>query len=872
MAESLADGTAAPPEPVIIKDSQGNPYTVDASELDTYLRSGEGYSIAPSEEQATAAGQVPIQTPGGAPQFVSPEEAQQRIQSFEADAGRTSAAIQAEEEQRYGGALQGARAASAGWLRGLTFGVSDQALTRLDPTLAPDLEALQRYRGGLSTAGELAGMAAPLLASGGSSALASGARGAGVVARGAVGAGELAGEGAAYLARTAGLAEGGLAARTIGSAARGATEVGLMEAGREVSQAAIQQRELEASKVVSAFGHGALIGGALMGGGTAAWGTAKGLGSAASSIGRWGAEKIAPGAAAAAEEQGAGFVRGMARQLEEELAAKSVGALKKEMREFTGEAFVRTGAKDRAVEMAQEMALKNTAEKAAMAKATLESAGRGVGEAIDNLVAMGARADTAALQSKIEGKIAEFSQRSGPQFRAAVRDAEQWLADLRANVADGDPRSLWKFKKDVGDSTVWKTGSDAYKSPLEQFKRELYHDADDLLLKTGESTGDAAFSEAWKAANREYQAAQWVKRSLDDKLAQQSNRILGLSEQIGGAAALVAGGGFTPAGIALAAGSAALQRLVKSYGADAGTLALKALREGNTQALSGLVDRAVGESVAGYLKAGAAKTVDATAGRAARTAASSQASSYAKETEIGKSLFGEQTAKKGEPKAPTRVAFAPALKASARGEVSDKQAKRAVEKIQASAQQQQAALERLAEQAPHLLPEIRGQLAASKRAHDYLLSKIPQSSNVTSTLTPQAEAPRMSKAQRDELLTAVRVVSDPLSVLDSLKAGKVTKAEVDALKATAPELYASVQQAVQAQLDARTEPLPYRQALDLSLLLGVVGHPSLDPAAVRSIQAAYGPPPQPAGPQPTPSAPKRAIHTSKDWALRPEES
>lgn len=850
MAEQLADGTEAPPEPVIIKDSQGNPYTVDASEVGDYLRGG-GYSIAPSHEQANEFGQIPIVDTSGNKALVSPEEAQARIQSFEAEGGRTADVLQAEEEQRYGGALQGARAVSLGVLGNIPGAIP--ALTAIDPTLAPDLQNLERYRPNAKMAGEVGGFAALTALTGG-----------------LTGAGNAGAAAATRLGTAAGLAEGGAALRALGAAGRGAMEFGLLEANREVNEAAIQQRELEASKVASAFGHGALIGGALMGGGSAVWGLTKGIAGGAVNLAKWGAEKAAPGAVAAAEEQGAGFVGGMARQLEEELAAKSLGALKKEMREFTGEAFVKTGAKDRAVEMAQELALKSTPEKAAMAKTMLESSGARVGEAIDSLVSMGAKADTTVLQSKIEGKIAEFSQRSGPQFRTAVRDAEQWLADLRANVADGNPKSLWKFKKDVGDSTVWKTGSDAYKSPLEQFKRELYHDADDLLLKTGESTGDAAFSETWKAANREYQAAQWVKRSLDDKLAQQSNRVLGLSEQIGGAAGLVAGGGFTPMGIAVAAGGAALQRLVKSYGADAGTLALKALREGNTQALSGLVDRAVGDSVSGYLKAGTAKAIAAATGKMSGAVARAQTSNFVKESEIGKQLFGEPVAKKGKAE-PARVAFTPALKPSPRAEVTDRQAKHAVAMIRQSAQQQQAALERLAEQAPHLLPEIRGQLAASKRAHDYLISKIPQSSNLTSTLTPQAEAPRMSKVQRDELLTAVRVVSDPLSVLDSLKAGKVTKAEVDALKATAPELYASVQQAVQAQLDARETPLPYREALDLSLLLGVVGHPSLDPAVARSIQAAYGPQPQ-ATSQQQPSAPKRTISMSKDWALRPEES
>ena len=62
--------------------------------------------------------------------------------------------------------------------------------------------------------------------------------------------------------------------------------------------------------------------------------------------------------------------------------------------------------------------------------------------------------------------------------------------------------------------------------------------------------------------------------------------------------------------------------------------------------------------------------------------------------------------------------------------------KHAVAMIQQSAQQQQAALERLAEQAPHL-PEIRGQLTAVSAPTITCSSEDPAGSNITATLTPK---------------------------------------------------------------------------------------------------------------------------------------
>ncbi len=848
-------------EPVIVRDAAGNDFTVDASELDSYVRSGQ-YSVSP--DQVSPTGEVPIRDVDGQQRLVAPGEAQERIASFLADGGQAAVAQEQATAREYGGAFQGVRALGAGIVSSVPGAIP--LLSQIAPEKVEEIRGFQRYRPGLMVGGEVLGTGAQLLAGG---AL---MRGIGAGTRAIAGAGELAAQGAGRLAATAGFAEGGLTARALGAAARGATEVGLFEANREVNQAFIEQRELQASKVASAFLNGALVGGALMGAGTVAWGGAKALGGLASQ----GASKVAD-AVAIGEAQGEGFVRGMARKLEEEFAAKSVGAGKGQFSEFAGESFARTGAKERAIELAQGMAFQSLEQKAALGKAALDRAGRAVGEAIDALSASGAKADAAPILQGLREKAIEFSGRSGPQFEKALKETKRWVTDLRGASAEGDVKKLWQFKKDLGESTAWDPGLGKFSTPAEKMKRDLYHQIDGLILKTGESTGDAAFSEAWKAANREYQAARWVNETLGQKIkSTQAASAFGFSEKLGAAAALVAGGGFTPVGVAAAGATLAAQNLSKRFGADAGTLIARAVRQGDTGALSGLVDRAVGQSVGKYL-GGARGAIDAqvqaAAGTAVRQAATSPVvTNRSRETEIGKALFGAPEAK-ATPE-PRRVAVASAPRERpARGEVSDAQVKRAVASITTAQEQRAAVLEQMAAAMPERAPELRGQLAASQRATNYLLSKIPQTKNLSATLTPQAEAPRMTQAQRDEFLTAARVVADPLSVLDSLQAGTVSRAEVDALKATAPELYQQIQGEVQAQLDARTTPLPYRKALELSTLLGVVGHPSLDPAVMRGIQQAFGQQTVAVSTPQTPAqrAPVREIKRASDWSVRKEE-
>ena len=804
---------------VYVTGPDGQEYRTGGDTLRDYL--ANGYTV--SKNQPNFRG-VPVRLPDGSAAELDPQRAEEAIRSGGADVIDRGTLLADQERQVYGGGAGQTAAAAAGLARGATLGLSDVVAGAIDPTLPAGLRQPQEANPATSTATEMGGNIASLLATGGGAGL-----------------GSLATRGAVKL----GAVEGGLAARALAGAAVGAAEMGAIEAGRELSQATLQERETSAARVAEAFGHGALLGGAFGGAlplaGAAFGGVASGARRAAGAVTERLGVKVA---------EGESFVQAVARQLEDEFAAKSVGAMKKQFREFTGESFARTGAKDRAVEMAQEMALQPLERKVAMNAAAMREAGERITAAADTLSAAGVRAEVAPVVEGITAKAASFAERSGPQFKAAAREAETWVADLRANAGDGDVKKLLQFKRDLGGSTAWDPRLDAFKTPAEALKRDLYHQVDDLIVRTGESTGDDAFRDAWRAANRDSQAARWIKGSLDEKLAGQANRAMGLSEQIGGAAGFVVGGGLNPVGLLTAAAGAGVQRLIKSYGADVGTLAARAFRTGDTKVISSIVDSSIAQGV-GKMLSGTAKATNRIAPIVAADAATRTA------------LLGRSLAPVG-PRAVDRRAPP--------GGASPQQTAKIRATIEQSAEQQRQAIgAAMAAAPPEVAATLRGQLGASERATTYLLSKIPLSGNQKNTLTPQAEAPRLTKAQLDELVTAARVVADPLSVLESLERGTLQRTEVEALRVAAPGLYQQIRTEVQTQLSTREEPLPYRQALQLSQLLGVVGHPSLSPASIQAIQASYAPPAQSNQPAPPVSAPKRPISTTKDWSLTSEE-
>lgn len=123
-------------------------------------------------------------------------------------------------------------------------------------------------------------------------------------------------------------------------------------------------------------------------------------------------------------------------------------------------------------------------------------------------------------------------------------------------------------------------------------------------------------------------------------------------------------------------------------------------------------------------------------------------------------------------------------------------------------------------------------------AVQYLNSKLPKNP-FPSNLFTRKWIPSQSEIAKFDRIE--RVINDPLSVLDDLNEGKISKDSVDTLKEFAPETYQKIVSKFISKLSEQKEPLPYNKRIQLSVVLGVPLDPSVDPSYVASIQALYAP-------------------------------
>ncbi|MCH9836733.1 hypothetical protein K0U83_13785, partial [bacterium] len=252
------------PGDVIMTDAEGNRVAVApgfereaiaqglAPEGTQYVRDGNEIRALPGREAAAAIAANPFANFSTGQAFSQNEERK----DFESIGGR-------------------AGSFGLGAARGLTFGGSDFIGSEIGgDDFRSYAKNAQLYNPGTSLAGEVTGMLAPALLTGGESAglslAARGARVATAPARAVFGAAEGIGGLASRGAVGLGAAEGGLAARFAGSAARGAVEGAVFGAGNEVSKQSLAGTPLDVDKIVASAAHTALIGSALSGGLTVA--------------------------------------------------------------------------------------------------------------------------------------------------------------------------------------------------------------------------------------------------------------------------------------------------------------------------------------------------------------------------------------------------------------------------------------------------------------------------------------------------------------------------------------------------------------------------------------------------------------------------
>lgn len=128
------------------------------------------------------------------------------------------------------------------------------------------------------------------------------------------------------------------------------------------------------------------------------------------------------------------------------------------------------------------------------------------------------------------------------------------------------------------------------------------------------------------------------------------------------------------------------------------------------------------------------------------------------------------------------------------------------------------------------------------RAADYVRAQIPFRSQRAHLVPGRTGQTRPSQQEMASFLRTVRAVEDPLVLLSELEAGRLSRESVDAVRAVYPQIYARLVEQVQASLAEQAQEgrqVPYRDRLQLGLLLGAPTDPSLRPESIARVQSMY---------------------------------
>jgi hypothetical protein len=373
--------------------------------------------------------------------------------------------LRAHVNSGFGSALA---ATAEGGARGLSLGLSDPAAIAAARLYGGDKTAemvrahLAEQKAAhpyLSTAGEIAGAAAPMLLSGGAGAageagtLARGARALGALPRATAALGEVAGAGAERLVGSEAGSFLGRAGQAIAKhAATGAAENAAFEVGHEVSENSLNggNHDLTAEQLIAAATHGALFGAGL--------GGAMGLAGEALATG---AGKVAD---ALAERAGAtaegGGLRGFLEKQADKQSWKSLSPGKK----FTEEAELRAGGAEAVGNTLRKYGIhdaENVAEAARAPKDLLprvteakEALGEKLGGLIDESTAT-------AKASEIFQPLNEIIEREGQKagFEATVGSLTQYrdaLADKLGLVGPDGKLVMGALDREMPVSQIFK--------------------------------------------------------------------------------------------------------------------------------------------------------------------------------------------------------------------------------------------------------------------------------------------------------------------------------------------------------------------------------------------------------------------------------
>lgn len=775
----------------------------------------------------------------------------------------------AEQEKKYGGVGGGAAALGINAADALTLGAGKGLAVQAAGLVGGEgaEQATRDYiRGtdvtnpGLAMTGQVLGTAAPLLVGGVEGVVGKGARGIGGAVRGVDTLGSLAETGVRGL--VGGEATGALAGAAQKAAAfgaRGAVEGSIYGAGNAYSESVLANEDLTAERIMSGAAHGALFGTAI---GAGIGGATSLAGSAFAKLG----ETVIP------------KIRGAVEDFAEQRAFKAAGGIQKDVRA----AMKRAGG---AEEISKDLLARghinyeSTADSIAESiAADAEQQGAKLGTMMREL---DAKAATAGPGHLVDGsKIVKraYDEVVVPMLdNPAMRDVgEQMAKRLEPYVADfaGNEighAKLWEVRRGLDQRINWETRAQSpLADGLKDFRRilegELTESADNAARALGVSD---TFGKDWKETKRLYSSLAFSRDMAEQGIARkEGNRFFSLTDNLAGGFGAASSGGeasllgiLNPAAALSGVLTAAAHKVLRERGSSIlATAADKLSRVGQVAEHAAQIDRKVTDSIDKFLSKGSA-----TAAKVANDNPDKIGAVHAGGVGAAASLYGGSAGHTKEPKG------------------LDGQYHAATKAVATLASQPAVAQEHMQKS---VAPMVKHQPAmamkvASKQtqAITYLQSKIPtQPAAAPGGLSP-VHVRAIPDTEKASFLRTLRAVQRPLSALDDLEKGNLSKETVDALKAVYPETYDDLKTKVMnrvASLAADGDDVPYAQKLQIGRLFGVAVDPTQSPAFVAAIGKIFAetgkdiakPPDQAA---PGGAAPGRKVDTAKAIATRSDE-
>lgn len=737
------------------------------------------------------------------------------------------------DQAKYGGTLGELGAAALGGARGLTFGASDVAIRGAEKSgvlpagSTEDVRKLQEINPMASLGGELASFAVPGLAA--VKALGK----VGTVAKGIGAAQTAVGEVGTVLGKAAGKIAGEKLGALAAPAAKLAAESAIFQAGHNISEQALADKDLTVEAVMSNLGTAAVLGGGL--------GVALPLGLRAAKAGALAALESAPvewvvgpaGRAAAKflDPQRAVQLYSGAMSKGDLLMDTAKGSrFKQAVKELWDDGAYKAGrveldeATGRLVQV-ESGKLPNQAEMLQRVQQLQEQSGTSIGKILQN-------ADDAAASAGVVPSSIAWTEADGDRILGEIQKwrktrridelTEKRLVGEVTDIASGlnETRSL-KELHDLRRGLDQRIGGKNFEKIQTGEEIEVVKDIRRLIsdkIRAGfgelEESGIVASTEQWNNTNKLFSSLSNVAEKLDYQVARSNANV-----NVGGLrwrdlmAGTVGASAFGPVGALAGIGNHILQT-------DQALLARAAVGEklatlGWLTKATEAAEKGIAKSMSSFVKGVNVDALSQAAVRKFGTKAPGVSGALANQ---------EHTVERRQQ---TQREWFDKTAAELQMVASDPQGFAAKQGSQLAAM-------------AHSAPQISEMLVGKQmQAYSYLLAAMPK--NPTNPMNILNAPWHPADYEIERFADVVKTVREPMSVLADLSAGTLTRAQTKALQTLYPSLYNTMLAEVQKSVSVPGASVPYDKRLQLGMLFPGV-ESSLNGSFINAMASTNAPP------------------------------